>query len=788
MIFSILKKDLKRKKTMNIILLLFVVLATMFVASSVNNIVTVINGTDYYFDQAGIGDYIFITMGENAIGAADKVLENETAVKEYRLENVAFGSQDNFTLENGEKVILKNATILQSLADAKLNFFDDNNEVVKEVAPGKAYISRKTMEDNNLKVGDVIHFKQGDVELALEVAGGVKDALLGSTFMGNARFLLSEEDYAILTADEMISKYYSGQIGYIDTDDTASVQEAVSEIPGIALNGDRALIRMCYVMDMVIAGVLIVLSICLIIVAFVVLKFTITFTLSEEFREIGVMKAIGIKNRKIRGIYLIKYFAIASISAVIGFFCSIPFGNMLMKSISKNMVLGNNNGILLNIISSILVVGIIVLYAYRCTGKLKKYSPLDAIRSGQTGERYKKKSKLRIGKSKLRTTSFMAWNDVLSSPKRYLTIILAFMICSLLVFMIVNTTETMKSDKLVYTFGKECDAYYVNNTKAMSAMRGEGKESIEACLDEFTTQLAEHGMEVKASVDVQIKYPAVFDGKNHMLTCTQGVRTKTTDYKYYEGDAPRNAQEIAITQRISDITGAKIGDTISITISGKTDDYLVVGYFETMNNIGELVRLHEDVNIDMKDAGSMMAFGFDFVDQPANSVIKERVEEMKDIFDTEEVFTASEYSADCIGVVDTMESVGYLLLGITIIVVVLVTILMERSFISDEKGEIAILKAIGFKDASIVTWHMKRFVIVSIAAILLAIALSVPMTHLCITPIFKMMGMRQVSYVIQPVKVFLLYPGVILGVMLISSLLTALYTKKIKSSDTASIE
>ena len=41
MYLSILKKDLKRKRAMNMILLLFIVLATMFVSSSVNNIVNV---------------------------------------------------------------------------------------------------------------------------------------------------------------------------------------------------------------------------------------------------------------------------------------------------------------------------------------------------------------------------------------------------------------------------------------------------------------------------------------------------------------------------------------------------------------------------------------------------------------------------------------------------------------------------------------------------------------------------------------------------------------------------
>ena len=62
MYLRILKKDLKRKKTMNIILLMFIILASTFMAVSANNILTVISGTDYYLDKAGIGDYIAVTQ------------------------------------------------------------------------------------------------------------------------------------------------------------------------------------------------------------------------------------------------------------------------------------------------------------------------------------------------------------------------------------------------------------------------------------------------------------------------------------------------------------------------------------------------------------------------------------------------------------------------------------------------------------------------------------------------------------------------------------------------------
>lgn len=52
MYLRILKKDIKRKKTMNVILLIFITLAAMFIASSVNNIISVMTALDNYYESA----------------------------------------------------------------------------------------------------------------------------------------------------------------------------------------------------------------------------------------------------------------------------------------------------------------------------------------------------------------------------------------------------------------------------------------------------------------------------------------------------------------------------------------------------------------------------------------------------------------------------------------------------------------------------------------------------------------------------------------------------------------
>lgn len=100
---------------------------------------------------------------------------------------------------------------------------------------------------------------------------------------------------------------------------------------------------------------------------------------------------------------------------------------------------------------------------------------------------------------------------------------------------------------------------------------------------------------------------------------------------------------------------------------------------------------------------------------------------------------ATEYCDDCMGAASTMESVQYLLLGITLIVVLLVCILMERSFLADEKSQIAVLKAMGFGNRRVMEWHMIRFGIVTLVAVLLAAICSIPATYLIGNPIFGMM-------------------------------------------------
>lgn len=76
MFFRILRNELKRKRTMNIILFLFIVLATMFLASSVSNLITVTGAVDYFMDISKVPDRFAIALDESEQDVIEEYLSD----------------------------------------------------------------------------------------------------------------------------------------------------------------------------------------------------------------------------------------------------------------------------------------------------------------------------------------------------------------------------------------------------------------------------------------------------------------------------------------------------------------------------------------------------------------------------------------------------------------------------------------------------------------------------------------------------------------------------------------
>lgn len=795
MFWRILKKDLKRKKTMNIILLVFIILASMFMSSGVSNIITVTTALDSYFEMADVPDYFAFCENKSSDQDICGTLENASAIDEFRIEEFVRMSQSNI-MRVGEPLDDFNVNqilVLQSDRDMGMNYFLDDESILKSVPKGEIYVTRYIEENMGLKVGDKITVEIEGVSREFTFAGGFKDAACGTELIGIKRFIINGEDFDEYMSDKTTKNMYGGKLLYIHTANLDKTQSQIADISdNFTFECDADTLKQSYIFDMIITGFILVVSFILIIISFAVLRFTISFTLSEEFREIGVMKAIGIRNIKIRGLYLTKYFAISVVGAAIGLVFSYPFGKMLMSLSTNSIIINEGNTVFVNVICAVLVAGVILLFCLGCTGRVSKMSPIDAVRNGQTGERFRKKGVMSLGKSRLGTTAFLAANDIVSSPKRYAVIILTFFLCMSLLIILSNATASLKSGKLLKYFSQaDCHAVTDIGDEAMKFLTEDGHEKVKIYLEDMEQTLVENDMPAECMTEYYI-YSMIKYGEYESKTAIlQGTGTTMDMYEYLEGTAPQNSDEIAVTTLLAKKLKAEIGDTVTVSYpTGETAEFIITALYQSMVNQGISVRVHTDCGMNYIAASGSAGTQIKFTDDPDETEVLLRIEKIKELYPKfSSVKTAGETVKDTTGVGDAIDAVKKISTVLTVILAVLITVLMERSFIAKEQAEIALMKAIGTRNAKIYGQHTLRFFISAAAAIFIAELLGLPLTRLCFDPIFRSMGLEMgVEYVQSPVEIYAVFPVIVLAATVLSTFFTSLYTRKIKSSDIANIE
>ena len=774
MFFRILKRDLQRRKATNAILLVFILLAAMFFSSSINNATAVLGGIDSFFEMAHTQDVMGISLND---GPVEEILEKMDSVDSYDAVPVGFLEVSQVTCHGKETE--EGTPYLMPFVEQKLIFFDENNAPITYVAPGTVRVSATTMRRENLETGDVIQIDIDGKIRELTIAGPLKDA----TCLGR-RYVIHPDDFDTCSSEIGLNgKHY-----YIYTNDPDHTVEQLTEaFPGMILYTQNA-IRVQLYPEMILAGILLVVSICLIIIALVVLRFTIGFTISEEFRQIGVMKAIGLPNPQIRSLYLGKYLLLAVIGAFAGFFGSIPFSKLLLDSVTQTMVLGSEDYLLINAVGCILVVVMILAFCYNCTAKVKKLTPVDAIRSGTTGERFQKKGSLRLSKTPGKPTFFLALNDVLSQPRRFGAIILTLFLCLSLVLMLTSSISTLKSGGLVPAFAfphfhlSTSAGYEISYTPDGNRLLREdikGKEDL----------LKQNGIDCKCYLEIQYSLALVHKDNKNGTFISQGIGTTTDQYAYFEGSAPSRTGEIALTENVADALDANIGDTVIMQIGEENREFLVTGLFQSMLNRGNAARVHEDEPISCEYFVNGFSILVEFPDDPSDEEIQSRGEKIKEILDIDKVRTEAEFVESMTGMADTMEYVRLLMLAISLIVTVLITVLIGQSFIAKERGAIAILKAIGFRDGQIVSWQALRFVISCIIATILALIFHMPLMKLAIAPIFAAMGASfGIEFEIIPLEVYCVYPAIFLAITTISAFLTAQHIRTVQTNECSNID
>ncbi len=792
MFFKILKKDLKRKKSMNFILLVFILLATMFISASVNNLLVAMNSVDDFMKSSELSDYMVVTMGgtpKESVPNDDRFVEfldNQECITRYHIGDFMMPNGNDYSVRGQDTVDTGFTIMISDIYQGPQLFFTSQNKVIEDIVKGEIYLPRAIMMDNNLSEGDIftLHVNDND-KLELKIKGYFKDSFIGSSMMGIKRLLVSEEDYKYIKEN---SDYVYGHSYSIDVSDMEKFEKAYNDCEvNVIFNGNWSLVKMSYVMDTIIAAIFLMISVCLVIISAIMLKFTITFTVNEDYKEIGILKAIGISNIDIRKLYMSKYIFLALIGAILGFVVSIPVSKIMLNEITKNILLtGENGNIMVNLILSCIVVVVVILSAYFSTAKINRFTPMDAIRSGNNGERFKRKGAIRLSDSRLNVTSFLAVNDVLSELKKYMILLVASAIGIWLIVMPVNTINTLRSEKITDWFALTGSDIIVVEERLTKVLTSGEKEEYYKYIADIENMLTEKNVKYeRVSTEAMFRLSVRHGDISAKSIAMQGINTSTLDYVYDKGSAPMHENEVAITHIIAEKIDAGIGDTIYINTSDAEVSYIVTGIFQSMNNMGEGIRFHEKEDVDY--AAVMGGFGIQVVlsNEYGEEEKVEIIERLKDECGEEVILTMSEFLNNMIGgIADQIADLKPVILTLVICINILIVVLMQKMFFIREQGQMGVLKAMGYSNKDIILWQTKRIMLVLFVGILLGTLTGTAFTQLTSGPVFKMMGASRIEFQINPMEVYVGYPAVIYVATIIGCVLTMF---KVRNIDVSSI-
>ena len=764
MLKRMLKKDLMHRKSVNLILFLFITIATVFLASSVNNILVVSSSVDYYMDYANIPDVNLVAVNSGEKEKIMKWIETEApGVKDYGYQEMLSVEQKNLHRENGKKFNAEGLSLFLSEESSDYCKGFDPNGGALHLQDDEIGMPACLMDKNDLKVGDKVRISLNGRDKTFTLKTVVKDAAFGNDMVGMSRIFMNSDMYKEFkkTGSEQTYALY-----FINVSSISEFTEAqnLQSFPSVLNTVSRSMYSMIYSFDLILAALLILVGICMILIALLVLRFTLLFTMEEEYREIGIMKAIGLRDKAIRRLYLVKYTFLVSSGAFLGLLISVPISCIMVARVSVNMIMEDSGvNFFVNILCTLLIIFLVMLFCMNCTRKLSRITAISAIRGGHSGESFAKASALYLFKQKyLRVPAYLGINDMLTHLKRYALLLVTFCISFVLITIPLNTINTMQSSEMASKFTVNTDsAVYIKKIEGKQDSAYRNSAQLKKGMQRVEREMKEKGYDAELTASSIYFLPFHAPGKkgNTKIMSLQ-IQGRNTEYlDYLEGSAPVLENEIAFSRLILEDNNWHIGDRIEADLNGETYKFIITGSYADYMQLGSSARLNAKLDLSKVDMFEYWNVNVDMKTDKSQTELKDTLQKQ---FPDYEWYTAQEIVDRNIGGIQ--ESLSELLIPMTAMlcaVIMLITLLMEKLFIVREKGEIAMMKSIGFRNSSIRSWQVIRMILVALVSMLAAVPLSMLSNRFMLEPIFAIMG-ADVHIQIDPVQVYLIYPGVLL--------------------------
>ncbi|WP_260989839.1 ABC transporter permease [Paenibacillus xylanexedens] len=748
-----------RKKGITAALFIFVLLAALLVSSGSRMIMELTSSIQYLFSESKTPHFVQMHSGELDQTKVNTWAEGNAMVEQHQIVEMVNINGANLYLgaESEKNTVMDIDFVTQNQQfDYLLNL---NSEII-QVRDGEIAVPVYYLQQNKLNIGDQVRINNGAFERSYTIVDFVRDAQMNPSVVHSKRFIVSPNDMGQL-------KQGVGEMEYLiefrlhDPAKTSEFTQAYQNagLPNAGPVVTYGLFQLLNGMtDGIIAAVIILVSLVLILIAMLCIRFTMLATIEEDYREISVMKAIGIAEKDIKRLYLVKYVFMAGLASILGYIASLGVNQLFVSNIMLYM--GKAPATLLHFAVPLLAAGLIftmvVLFCRAVLRRFRSISAVEALRTGSLGDTQIVRNRLNLSRNRWSSVPvFLGLKDVMQRVKMFRLLLFVFIVSSFIMIVPLNFLNTLQAPSFI-------------------SYMGVGQSDIRIDLrhtDDVEQRYAQLVNQIGNDADVKKYSPLVTsqfkirnaEGSYDNLSVESGDFS-IFPLSYLSGNAPATDREIALSDANSSELKLKTGDQLTLQVGGQDQVMTVSGIYQDVTNGGKtakaLLPYNKDsvlwyvVSLDLKDRGVMAA----------------KIATYEKDFSPARVTDLQGYLNQTLGgTIQQLKLVTTLALAIGIFISILITSLFLQMMVAKDNNDIAVLRSIGFALSKIKLKYVVMSLVILIVGVAAGTILSNTLGPMLVSGIMSSFGASKIVFVIDPVQAYVLCPLLLAGTIIITA-------------------
>lgn len=693
---KIICANIRRSKNATIAVLLLVMLSVMLLNIGLNILLNLNSSFGNKAKELDTPDIIGISATEDK-NTLDKIKDIKNVVT---AEDEACTFIPIAEVDCGEQKVSMALIYRDFKADreiAELNVIDK----VEDWQGTGIYVPYKFFTNYGFKVNDTVEIKIGDDnKYEYTICGFYEDPIYGVPIYSAAQiYIVDNYDKSVKDLISSGGLSAKGTIYSIRTKEDADIDKISSEIDnifdesGLLIDKLETLQSSAILYPNLISLVLIFVAAMLVAVSLLVSSFSISSAISDSTIDIGIWKACGWHDQQIAFTFVLQYFITAVLGSIAGITIGIPILPAVSKVVSSTigLIWDIQPAVLPMIISSLFAIILVGIIALASSRKARKLVPVKAL-TNNVDSKKSKHNYLPLKKSRITITVLLSLKSVLNNGKQtfIIMIISAALVFSCSSSFVAYYNLGIKDDMFVNMLG-----YPQGDIKFVTDIYGvQTDESIDQSRNSFDK------VKKMQNVAKTVEYMEVL-GTNigdTKVTVDVSDDIKALDKKnLVRGSYPKKSNEIALSFTVTDKLNKDIGDTVTVDIDGKKNQFVITAITQQIYNLGLIADITTEgfkrFDSDFAPTGIMIYLddGTD-VDSFANT--------LEDEFSNLDKLSVTKVSSIVDPLISSLrlaiQALMIVLLLITFATVVLISLVVITSTYRREKFNFGLYKAFGF--------------------------------------------------------------------------------------------